>query len=26
VELVIQGGQVAWDGQHLAWAGLGATA
>jgi imidazolonepropionase-like amidohydrolase len=26
VELVIQGGQVVWDGQHLAWDGLGATA
>ena len=22
VELVIQGGLVAWDGQHLAWDGL----
>jgi imidazolonepropionase-like amidohydrolase len=26
VELVIQGGQVAWDGQHLTWDGIGATA
>jgi imidazolonepropionase-like amidohydrolase len=26
VELVIQGGQVAWDGQHLTRDGLGATA
>jgi len=25
VELVIQGGQVAWDGQHLTRDGLGAT-